>query len=198
MRNKSNMWIVVWTAALLSAMGCSHAVTNRSALPEQRDADSSRYVIGSEDVLDIRVWGEPTLSGKVIVRADGMISLSLIRDVEAAGLTPSQLEEILSEKMKEFVDHPNVSVSTLEVNSFRIFVSGYIRTPGVYRLRSETTLLQFIPMAGGFSDWANQKKILIIRREKGEEKRIISNYKKMVDGEVPDLVLKPGDSIIVP
>ena len=103
-------------------------------------------------------------------------------------------------KLKEFVDIPNISVMVMEANSFKVYISGQIKNPGVYRLRSETSLLQIIPMAGGFTDWANQKKILIIRKENGKEKRIIVNYKKIMKGDDPrsNIILKAGDTIIVP
>ena len=116
------------------------------------------------------------------------------------GLTPLQLKELLMQRLKEFVDIPNVSVIVMEANSFKVYVSGQVKTPGVFRLRSETTLLQMIIMAGGFTDWANQKKILIIRKEDGKEKRIIVNYKKIVKGDDPksNIILKSGDTIIVP
>ncbi len=163
-----------------------------------KSSGSEQYVIGPEDVLQIEVWREKSLSGTVPVRMDGKISLPLIHDVQAAGLTPLQLKENLREKLKEFVDDPQVSVTVADANSFRVYVSGQVKTPGVFKIRSEMTLLQIIPMAGGFTDWANQKKILIIRKEGGGEDRIKVNYKKMVDGKVPALVLKPGDTIIVP
>jgi polysaccharide export outer membrane protein len=158
------------------------------------------YVIGPEDVLYIHVWKEEALSRTVPVRMDGKISLPLINDVQAAGFTANQLKEVLTNKLKEFVENPNASVIVIEANSFKVYVSGQVRSPGVVRLRSETSLLQFIPMVGGFTEWANQKKILIIRRENGKEKRITVNYKKIVKGDDPSLniLLKPGDTIIVP
>jgi polysaccharide export outer membrane protein len=163
-------------------------------------ADSDSYIIGSEDVLYIHVWREDALSRTVPVRMDGNISLPIIHDIKAAGLTPLQLKEALTERLKEFIESPNVAVTVTEANSFKVFVSGQVRTPGVYRLRSETTVLQIIPMAGGFTDWANQKKILIIRKENGKEKRIIVNYKKIMKGDDPrsNIILKAGDTIIVP
>ena len=163
-------------------------------------ADSDQYVIGPEDVLYIHVWREDALSRTVPVRVDGNISLPIIHDIKAAGLTPLQLKEALTKKFKEFIESPNVSVTVMEANSFKVFVTGQVRTPGVYRLRSETTVLQIIPMAGGFTDWANQKKILIIRKENGKEKRIIVNYKKIMKGDDPgsNIILKAGDTIIVP
>jgi len=163
-------------------------------------ADSNDYVIGPEDVLYINVWREDTLTRTVPVRMDGNISLPLIDEVQAAGLTPLQLKEVLVEKLKKFVDLPNVSVIVMEANSYKVYVSGQVRTPGVYRLRSETSILQIIPMAGGFTEWANQKKILVIRKEGGKDKRITVNYKKIVEGKEPggNFVLKAGDTIIIP
>lgn len=163
-------------------------------------ADSENYIIGSEDILYIHVWREDALSRSVPVRVDGYISLPLIHEVKAAGLTPLQLKEEITKKLKEFIETPNVSVTVMEANSFKVFVSGQVRTPGVIRLRSETTLLQLIPMVGGFTDWANQKKILIIRKEDGKEKRMTINYKRIVDGKDlnSNIILKSGDTIIVP
>ena len=161
---------------------------------------SESYVIGPEDVLSIYVWKEEAFSRTVPVRMDGKISLPLIDDVQAAGYTARQLKEVLTSKLKEFVENPNVSVTVVEANSYKVYISGQVRSPGVYRLRSETSLLQFIPMVGGFTEWANQKKILVIRREAGREKRITVNYKNIVSGKDPDsnIILKAGDTIIVP
>jgi len=163
-------------------------------------ASSDQYVIGPEDVLYINVWREEALTRTILVRADGKISLPLVDEVQAAGLTPLQLKQSLTEKLKNFIDSPNVSVVVTEANSFKVYVTGEVRTPGVYRLRSETTLLQIIPMAGGFTEWANQKKILIIRKEGGKERRITANYKKILEGEDrgSNVLLKPGDTVIVP
>jgi polysaccharide export outer membrane protein len=163
-------------------------------------ADSNQYVIGPEDVLYIHTWKEEALSRTVPVRMDGKISIPLINEVQAAGLTPLQLREILIQKFRKYIDNPNISVIVMEANSFKVYISGQVKTPGVYKLRNETSLLQLIPMAGGFTDWANQKKILIIRNENGKEKRIKVNYKKIVEGKTPisDSILKPGDTIIVP
>ena len=163
-------------------------------------ADSNVYVIGPEDVLHIHIWKEEMLSRTVPVRSDGKISLPLIDEIQAAGLTPLQLKETLLMKLKEFIDIPNVSVIVMEANSFKVYNSGQVRTPGVYRLRSETSLLQLIPLAGGFTEWANEKKILIIRKEDGKEKRFTVNYKKLVKGQASEsnINLKSGDTVIVP
>lgn len=163
-------------------------------------ADSENYIIGSEDILYIHIWKEEHLSRTVPVRRDGIISLPLVDEIKAEGLTPLQLKEILAQRFKEFIGDPNITVMVMEANSFKVYVSGQIRNSGVYRLRSETSLLQIISMAGGFTDWANQKKILIIRKEGGKEKRITVNYKKILKGEDPgsNIILKAGDTILVP
>ena len=170
-------------------------------LPQgQVPPDSDKYVIGPEDVLQILVWKEETLSQSVMVRSDGKISLPLIDEIQAAGLTPLKLKEVLTEKFKKFVDNPLVTVMVREARSFKVYVSGQVAKPGVFTLVGETTILQIIPMAGGFTEWANQRKVLLIRREKGRESRMTINYKKIISGEDinANILLKPGDTIIVP
>jgi polysaccharide export outer membrane protein len=160
--------------------------------------DSDHYIIGPEDVLNIFVWREESLSKTVPVRMDGKISLPLIDDIQAADLTPLQLKEVIIKKLTGFIDNPTVSVTIMESNSFKVYVAGEVKTPGVVKLRSETSLVQIMSMAGGFTDWADQKKILIIRKEKGVEKRIKINYKRIIDGKDPDVTIKRGDMVIVP
>jgi polysaccharide export outer membrane protein len=159
-----------------------------------------QYTIGPEDVLYIHVWKEEALTRTVPVRMDGKISLPLIQEINAAGLTPLELKELLTRKLKEFIENPVVSVTVVEANSYKVYVSGQVKSPGVYRLRSETSVAQIIPVAGGFTEWANQKKILIIRNENGREKRIKVNYKKIMNGSDPssNVILKAGDTIVVP
>jgi polysaccharide export outer membrane protein len=201
---KGLMTVAIFGAVLiLLSSVIAHAQTEKEALSKKQAqgevaADSNQYVIGPEDSLYIHVWKEENLSRTVPVRIDGKISLPLIDEIQASGLTPLQLKENLIKRFKDFVDIPNVSVIVMEANSFKVFVSGYVKTPGVVRLRSETTILQAISMVGGFTEWANQRKILIIRKEEGKEKRITVNYKKIVSGDEPNLVLKSGDTIIVP
>jgi len=190
---------------LFMGFGLAFSQTDQEILSKKQaqaemGVDSERYVIGAEDILYIHVWREEALSRTVPVRMDGYISLPLIHEIRAAGLTPLQLKEELTRRLKEFIENPNVSVIVMEANSFKVYVSGQVRNPGVYRLRSETTILQIIPMAGGFTDWANQKKILVIRKEDGKEKRFVINYKNLMKGEnlESNLILKAGDTIIVP
>jgi polysaccharide export outer membrane protein len=123
----------------------------------------------------------------------------MIDDIQAEGLTPLQLKEVIVKKIRNYIDEPTVSVIVVEANSFRVFVTGQVRMPGMYKLRSETSLLQIIPIAGGFTEWADQKRIMIIRKEKGVEKRITASYKKILDtSESSDVVLKSGDTVVVP
>jgi polysaccharide biosynthesis/export protein len=157
-----------------------------------------QYIIGPEDVLYISVWKEDQISRSVPVRTDGKISLPLVDDVQAAGLTPMQLKEVLAAKFKSFIDNPTISVIVSEANSFKVFLSGEVKNPGVHRFRSDVTLVKLITQAGGFTEWANQKKILILRKEKGADKRITVNYKKIIDGDEPDVTILSGDTVVVP
>jgi polysaccharide export outer membrane protein len=193
------IWLVLLSIPMVCAQEGKEALLQKQSQAEVA-ADNNVYVIGPEDVLYIHVWKEENLSKAIPVRSDGKISLPLIDEIQAAGLTPLQLKEALLVKLKEFIDIPNVSVIVTEANSFKVYVSGQVRNPGVYRLRSKTSLLQLIPMAGGFTEWANEKKILVIRKENGNEKRMTLNYKKIVKGKAPDsnIDLKPGDTVIVP
>jgi polysaccharide export outer membrane protein len=195
----------IGTLILLIMANMAYPQADKEILPKKEGraevaAESNQYVIGPEDVLYIYVWKEEALTRTIPVRMDGKISLPLIQEIKAAGLTPLQLKEVLTRRFKEFVENPIVSVTVMEANSYKVYVTGYVKNPGVYRLRSETSVAQIIPMAGGFADWANQRKILIIRNEDGREKRITVNYKKIIGGSDPgsNVILKPGDTIVVP
>ena len=169
----------------------------QSELKSELKTDDNQYIIGPEDVLSIHVWREESLTKTVPVRMDGKISLPLIDDIQAAGMTPLQLKGELSKKLKEYIDDPTVTVTVLEANSFKVYVAGEVKQPGVHILRSETTLLKLIIRVGGFTPFANEKKIIIITRENGVEKRIKANYRDIVDGDEPDVVIRRGDTVIV-
>jgi polysaccharide biosynthesis/export protein len=175
-------------------------VLSRKEAQAEVAVDGDQFMIGPEDVLYIHVWKEDALTRTVPVRMDGKISLPLIQEIKAAGLTPLQLKEVLTRKFKEFIENPIVSVTVAEVNSFKVYVTGQVKSPGVYRLRSETTVTQIISLAGGFTDWANPRKILVVRKEDGREKRLKVNYKKIMSGSdtSSDVILKTGDKIIIP
>jgi len=160
------------------------------------------YIIGPEDVLEITVWRNQDLSKVVAVRPDGRISLPLIGDVTAVGKTPAQLTEEISAKLKEYKENPQVSIVVKEVNSYSIFVLGEVTKPGRYPLKSKTTLLQGITIAGGFTTMAARNKLVVFRfsvNGSGEEK-IKASYDDIVlrDGSLQNIELKPGDTVVVP
>ncbi len=158
----------------------------------------TQYIIGPEDVLSINVWKEDSITQTVPVRIDGNISLPLLDDIRAAGKTPLELKEIITEKLKGYIENPTVTVTVLEANSYKIFLTGEVKNPGVMRIRSPITLMKAITTAGGFTEWANKRKILIITRdEQGNEKRITVNYNRILDGDEPDPVITRGDTIVV-
>jgi polysaccharide export outer membrane protein len=192
--------LVFFIATLIAYPQTDKEVVLKKESQAEGVADRDHYVIGPEDVLYIHVWKEDALSRTIPVRMDGNISLPLIHEIKAAGLTPLQLGAAITERFKGFYENPTVSVIVMETNSFKVYVSGEVRTPGVYKLREETTILQIIPMAGGFTDWAKQRKILVIRKESGKEKRFTVDYKKVMKGDdlSSNVVLRPGDTIIVP
>jgi polysaccharide export outer membrane protein len=162
---------------------------------------ASDYVIGPEDVLQVTVWKNDTLSRVVPVRPDGKISLPLLHDVQAAGLTSMQLRDKISRALAEFMPNPEVSVIVTDVRSFRVSVMGEVQRPGVLLLRSSTTVLEAIAMAGGFRDFASPSKIVVVRKDpNGQTQKIPFNYNKAVrNGEAEDnIYLKTGDVIVVP
>jgi polysaccharide export outer membrane protein len=160
---------------------------------------SSEYVIGPGDVLQISVWKNESLSRVVPVRPDGKISMPLLHDVQAAGLTAMQLRDKIARALSEFLPNPEVAVSVTEVRSLRVSVLGEVQRPGVLELRGTTTILEAIAMAGGFRDFASPSKIMVIRTDAhGRTEKIRFNYNRAVGGDEQNLVLKPGDVIVVP
>jgi len=158
------------------------------------------YVIGVEDILEITVWKNPDLSRQVPVRPDGNITLPLIDDVAAVGLKPAQLKAILTDKWKSYITSPEVSVIVKEVNSLKVYMVGEIGKPGILQLKSRTRLLQAISLAGGFTQFADRSRIVVLRTNGAAEMRMELNYKRILSGENPEenIVLKPGDTVIVP
>jgi polysaccharide export outer membrane protein len=157
------------------------------------------YRIGAEDLLDISVWKNPELSRTVPVRPDGKVSLPLVNDVQAAGLTPTALREQLTRRLSEFIPAPEVAVIVREVHSVKVAVVGSVKTPGRYELKSPATVLELIALAQGLTDFANRDRIVILRQVNGENKRIPFNYRKVAAGdEQANLVVQPGDIILVP
>ena len=162
---------------------------------------SSDYVIGPGDVLQITVWKNDTLSRTVPVRPDGKISMPLLHDVHAAGLTAMQLRDKIATALGEFMPNPEIAVSVNDVRSLRVSVLGEVAKPGVVELRGQTTILEIIAMAGGFKDFASPSRITILRiDEHGKTKRIRFNYNRAVanTGDEENVILRSGDVVVVP
>ena len=158
------------------------------------------YVIGPEDVLSIIYWRDKDMTGDVAVRPDGKISLPLLNDVQAAGLTPTELRDRLLEVSAQYFEDPSVTVGVKQMNSRKVFITGEVSKPGPYPLGGPTTVLQLISTAGGLRDYADKKKILIVRNEGGRAVSYRFNYKDVVSRKNlrQNIELKPGDTVIVP
>lgn len=159
------------------------------------------YVVGDSDVLRITVWKEPDLSQTVIVRPDGNITLPLIKDIQVTGLTPERLERLVTDKLKAYLNNPQVAVTVQEIRSRRTFITGEIIRPGTYPLLAPTTVLQLIAQAGGFTPFAKRGKIFVMRQQAdGRQMKLSFDYPKVTRGEHPEqnLVLRSGDTVVVP
>src|SRR5437660_8165073 len=162
-------------------------------------ASSADYVIGADDVLHISVWKEPDLTETLPVRPDGKISLPLLNDVVAAGLTPTQLADAITTKLKKFISDPRVTVVVTAMNSQKIYILGEVVKPGSTILQPNMTVLQALASAG-FTQFANTKGIYLLRNENGKQQKIPVHYRALIKGESVEqnIILKPGDTIVVP
>jgi len=158
------------------------------------------YMIGAEDVLDISVWNESQISRSVPVRPDGKISLPLLNDMQAAGLTPSQLGTQIAEGLKKFITDPQVTVIVTAVNSRRFYITGEVQRAGTYPLLPDMTVLQALASSGGFTTFANTSKIYVLRTVSGKQTKLPFNYKDVLNGKHPEqnVMLMPGDTIVIP
>lgn len=177
------------------------ASSSHSNAPPNAPAAKENFIIGKEDVLAIIVWREPELSVKdVMVRPDGMISLPLVSDIQASGLTPKQLQEKIAERLKEFIAAPNVTVAVTKIASQSITVIGKVSRPGVYYLGAPMNVLELLARAGGFQEEAKTKKIKIVRTENGKMLSFSFNYNEVSEGKKlqQNITLQNGDTVIVP
>jgi polysaccharide biosynthesis/export protein len=158
------------------------------------------YVIGPDDILDIIYWRDKDMSAEVAVRPDGRITLPLLNDVQASGLTPDQLRTYLMTAAAKFVEDPNVTVVVKTINSRKVFVMGLVAKPGPYPLSGPTTVMQALSMAGGIQEFSDSKNILIMRNENGRPVAYRFNYKDVLKRKnlKQNIELKPGDTIVVP
>jgi polysaccharide export outer membrane protein len=196
----------LWAAlALFAAAMPAHAQETKQpptagAIAKGSETADPNYMIGPQDVLEIDVWKEAELTRSVPVRPDGKISLPLLNDVQAAGLTPTQLSEELTTELKKFITDPQVTVIVTQINSQRVYILGEMTRPGAYPLLPGMTVLQALSSAGGFTPFASMKKIYVLRSEGGKQEKFPFNYKQVVKGKNPEqnIVLKAGDQIVVP
>jgi len=172
--------------------------SSSSPATAQPDADKLTYRIGVEDELQISVWREPELTQVVVVRPDGMITLPLLSDVRVVGLTPEELQAQLTDKLKPFVNEPQVTVSTRAIRSRKAYVVGQVPRPGAYPLNGRKTVLEVLSEAGGLGPFARSGSIYILRKDGDKETRIRFEYKKAVAGKGYNIELLPGDMVVVP
>jgi len=159
------------------------------------------YVIGQEDVLDIAVWDNAELTRTVPVRPDGKISLPLLSDVTAAGLTPMELRDTLTKALTEYIPRPAVSVLVKEIHSVKVSVIGQVKTPGRYELKDRATVLDVLAMAGGLNEFAARNRIVVLRGEPAGTARILVPYDKLTakkNGGQQNVCMHPGDVVFVP
>jgi polysaccharide export outer membrane protein len=186
----------------VAAPNATEAADVQAAAVDASKSDSSgaapdAYRIGPEDMLQISVWKNEPMSRAVPVRPDGKISLPLLNDVQAAGLTALELREVLAKKLAEYMPSPEVSVIVSDVRSFKVSVIGEVARPGRFELKSWTTVLDVLALAGGFTQFASRSRIVILRPAATTMKRIPFNYNKLA-GEQENFYLRNGDIVLVP
>ena len=194
------VWSLITGAAWAQAPQSSAAATAQGAPEVSGVVPPPGYVIGPEDSLSIVFWREKDLSVDSAVRPDGMITLPLLNDVQAAGLTPDQLREQIQTAASKFVEDPTVTVVVKAINSRKVFITGMVAKPGQYPLTAPTSVMQLIAMAGGLHEFADSKKILIMRTENGEQVAKPFNYRDVLNRKnlQQNIELMPGDTVIVP
>jgi polysaccharide biosynthesis/export protein len=158
------------------------------------------YVIGPDDVLAVVFWREEKMSGEVVVRPDGMVSLPLINDIQAAGLTVDQFRAQVSKAAERYITEPAVAVLVRGINSRKVFVTGQVNRPGPFPMNHPLTVLQMLALAGGLTEFAKSKDIIVMRTEGAQTKSYRFNYKDVIKGKnlQQNILLKPGDTIVVP
>jgi polysaccharide export outer membrane protein len=201
------LWLVVSAIPARAQEDASPKKPAQPAVPAMSNEDAKKpatadpnYVIGDQDVLDVSVWKEPEVSRVVPVRPDGKISLPLLNDVQAAGLTPAQLAAEITESLKKYVTSPQVTVIVTTINSQRVYILGEVTRPGAFPMLPGMTVMQALSSAGGFTPFAKMKSIYVLRTENGKKVKYPFNYKQAITGKNSDqdIQLKAGDTIVVP
>jgi polysaccharide biosynthesis/export protein len=159
-----------------------------------------RYIIQPNDMLEVFVWQEPELTRKVLVRPDGFVSIPLVQDIQAAGITPAELKAQLEKKLKEFLPAPNVTIVVDAIQSYRIYVVGKVQKPGSITIEKPVTVLQALSLAGGFQDYAKESEIVVIRTNDKESVVLDFNYRDVIHGKnaAQNILLRSGDVVAVP
>jgi polysaccharide export outer membrane protein len=194
--------------SLLLALGAAwgHPSTALQTVPPSPQVDrpplrSAEYIIGPSDVLAVNVWKEPDISRTLPVRPDGKISLPLVGEVQASGLTASKLQDVITQKLKDYIENPQVNVVVQEVKSRSFNIVGKVLKTGSFDLAKPTSVLDAIALAGGFQDFAKVSKIYVLRRmPDGSQKMLPFNYKQVIRGKQLDqnIELQSGDTVVVP
>jgi polysaccharide biosynthesis/export protein len=197
-------------AVVLVISGCASSTSaqqTRTTVPTAERVSSvpaavprSDYIIGAEDVLTVVFWRDKEMSGDVVVRPDGKISVPLLRDVDAAGSTPDQLRARLVQAAAKYLEEPDATVVVKEIRSKKVFITGSVAKPGTYPLASGMNVLQCIALAGGVLEYADTKSIVVIRNDRGQPRYHKFNYNDVIRQKhvEQNLELKPGDTIVVP
>ena len=201
MRSRQFTYLAVGLVLSLLLPACAEqSVATGSAPCQSEGCKPGEYLVGPGDVLHISVWKDASLDRIVTVRPDGMISYPLLNDVQASGQTPLQLQKSLTDKLKQYMADPEVSVVVQEVHSFAVSVLGEVKSPGRYELKGQSTVLDVLAQSGGLSPYASASRIVILRDEGGVEKRILFDYNAAVSKQAAEQVfyVHPGDIIMVP
>ena len=201
MRKRLQVFVMIVLMAFATSLHAQNTPSTASSAETPKNAAADpNYIIGAQDVLGINVWKETELTRDVPVRPDGKISMPLLNDVQAAGLTPTQLAAQITVSLKKFVTDPQVTVTVTQINSQRVYILGEVNRAGAYPLLPQMTLLQALSSAGGFTQFANLKKIYLLRQESGKQQKYPFNYKDVIAGKSSDqnIVLMAGDTIVVP
>ena len=201
MHNHMRAILLVLAVALAAAAGQNSNAGDTASAPAVKGTQTDpSYVIGAEDVLNISVWKNPDLTQTVPVRPDGKISMPLLNDVQAAGLTPIELKAEITESLKKYMTDPVVTVIVTQINSQRVYISGEVMRPGAMTILPGMTILQALSSAGGFTQFANTKKIYMFRTVNGKRVEFPFNYKDVIHGKKSEenVALQAGDTIVVP
>ncbi len=196
-----DMKIALWLLLLACAVSPARALQATKDVVPAGPQLPPGYKIGAGDVLQVNVWRETEASvPAVVVRPDGKISMPLIKEIEVQGLTPVELEKLLSQRLSQFIHTPDVTVTIREIHGRKAYLIGAVKKEGPVVLLSNMTILQLLAEAGGLTDYAKRKKIYILRNVNGKQQKLMFDYDAVIKGEhmEQNIVVMPEDTLIVP